>query len=482
MLFLSASGLNGQPLSTAPATETLARIHWLGLNRISADTNSAHFMSVWRLPQTAALVAQTLDKFSRWPGDGATNAAGARLRPLLGDLVADESYLEIRQTANQPAECALAIRLADRRAAFWQTNLAAALNLLTGIPPVPAPEGHYGWSLRKHHPPNVIELTRMGGWTIVGAAEDFNGLVSELRIRTQRALPPWNLRNPGDWLEADLDPTRLVSSLTNAGSGAVWWGKATDEPASVRQGGAATAARTLTPPKLAKRIILNSQPPSNHRCGRGWQCSHPRHIRFFPAAGFAAVAWEIPTNFIRGPLTGFSAVRGFAPWLAAMPAWQKLELTPPPDQMYFWAQEGTPFQTWFAAPLPGASNQIWQLADRLVQKANPWLATNGEGYFQWTTNPPGLVWKSALLFSPVLKPIIVDHHDYVLGGLIPFVEGNPNPPPAEFLRVLLGTPGLVYFQFEQTGIRIEDDLFNLQLFRLVFHKSQLPVPAPPPCG
>src|ERR1700733_10619188 len=88
--FLLVSGLAGQPLSAAPATEILARAHWLGLKQIGTDTNSARFMSVWRLPQTASLVTQTLDKFSRWPGRGATNTASALLRPLLDDLVSSE--------------------------------------------------------------------------------------------------------------------------------------------------------------------------------------------------------------------------------------------------------------------------------------------------------------------------------------------------------------------------------------------------------
>ena len=115
-----------------------------------------------------------------------------------------------------------------------------------------------------------------------------------------------------------------------------------------------------------------------------------------------------------------------------------------------------------------------QLAGRLVQNANPWLATNGEGYFQWSTNLPGLVWNGALILSPQIKPGIVNQQDYVLGGLAPFMEGNTNPPPAEFLRAVLSPTNLVYYQSEQTGARIEDGLFINQLFRLIFHKPQLP--------
>ena len=194
--------------------------------------------------------------------------------------------------------------------------------------------------------------------------------------------------------------------------------------------------------------------------------SRPLDVRLSP--------WEIPTNLIHQPLSSFTAVRGLAGWLAALPVWQKLQLAPPPDQAFVWTLPNMPLQTYFAAPLPAAGSQLSQLAARLMQNANPWLETNGEGFFQWATNSPGLVWNGAFLLSPYLKPVIVNQHDYVLGGLYPFAEGDPSPPPAQFLRVILGTPNLVYYQFEQTDVKVDADLFITQLFRVVFHKPQLP--------
>src|SRR5271170_2216085 len=124
--FLLVPGLAGQPLSAAPTTEILARVHWLGLKQISADTNAAHFMGVWQLPQTTTLVSQTLGKLSRWPGGGDTNAASALLRPLLDDLVSSESYLEVCAPTNSQftvhyARLILALRLPADRARFWRT-------------------------------------------------------------------------------------------------------------------------------------------------------------------------------------------------------------------------------------------------------------------------------------------------------------------------------------------------------------------------
>ena len=69
-------------------------------------------------------------------------------------------------------------------------------------------------------------------------------------------------------------------------------------------------------------------------------------------------AWQFPTNLIHGPLTSFAAVRGIAPWLAAWPAWQKLQLASAPDQACCWSQSGIPFKTYLAAPLPGRGREL----------------------------------------------------------------------------------------------------------------------------
>jgi hypothetical protein len=477
--FLLAAVVTGKPLFAAPPIETLARVHWQGLNQVSTSSNATQFMRVWRLPLSKALETQTLDKFSqapwRWLHRNIDTNAAALLRPLLDDLVADESYLQIRSVTGRPAEWALAIRLDERRAALWQTNLAVTLESLTGIRPDPATSGHYGWSLTKHHDPNLIELTRVGGWTVVGAAEDFNGLIADLRARTQRALPPWNVRNGSDWLEADLNPAQLLSYLTNAGSGAVWWGEATDEPASLHQSDATTAREDSRPTEIGKadhypvptRLYLaingNGDNVLTHATA---DFSRPLALELKP--------WNIPTNLIHGPLTSFTAARGIAPWLGTLPAWQKLEFTPPPDQAWLWSQAGTPFQTYFAAPLPGASNQVWQLSKRLLQNGNLWLAAHAQGNFQWATDPGRVVWNDALVISPWLVGRNENQKDYLMAGLYAIEPGDLDVPSQDMLHTVLNTTNLVFYQSERTGSRVEDSFFITQLFRVVFKKAQLP--------
>jgi len=489
---LLLSGLDGQLSSAAPATDVLARVHWLGLDRISADTNSARFMNVWRLPQTTALLAQTLDKFSRWPGGGATNAAAALLRPLLADLVSSESYWEVRAPANlQPlgaanpglagenvstalarrseakmAQVFLAIHLSADRARSWQANLAAALTDLTGARPVPADDG---WVLRQSRAPGQVEFSRAGEWTFVRWGPDTAGSLSSFAARIARDnMPP---AATGVWLETDLDLAGLLGNLAGAGT--------SRRDVLARE----MAGETEMPPDAARTaqraVSANSDFSTFSNChltatGEGGNVVTRGTINFSRLLHATLSSWEIPTNLIHGPLTSFTAARGLAHWLAVMPAWQKLGLAPPPDQVYLWSQSGGPFQTYFAAPLPGASNQVRQLADRLVRNANPWLAANAQGNFSWAANPGRLVWNDAFLISPWLVPMSANQRDYVMGGLYAIMPGDLDPPSVAVQNVILNTTNLVYYQTELTGTRVEDSLFITQLFRIVFHKAQLP--------
>src|ERR1043166_2377263 len=153
----------------APAADLVARVHWLGKKRLAAEANAAYFMTLWNLPESAALEAQTLDRLARAlahdtnqpstlnsqpstlsltnpPIHQSTNPSSA-LRPLLDDLLSAESYLEVHQHTNQPGNLALAIRISAQRAELWETNLAAALESLTAARPLASPDGARVWPL-----------------------------------------------------------------------------------------------------------------------------------------------------------------------------------------------------------------------------------------------------------------------------------------------------------------------------------------------
>jgi hypothetical protein len=430
------------------------QIHWLGLKQISTDTNAAQFMKIWQLPETRALVDQTLAKLSRWPGHRATNETSARLRPLLEDLISSECYLEIpflsasgkagrREVVRGPSapsnsqlstlnhQLFLAVRLPADRARIWQTNLAAL--------------GRLG----------QITYSRRGDWTLVGFKLAKNIAQTEFADRiTHRHTPA--AKTP--WLDADVDSsflTALFSSLS-----------------AHRMGGEGRSEAGLL-------STLNFQPPTFnqvHLTVTGEKGVVHTHATLDLSRAFTAPLppWEVPTNLIHGPLTSFTAMRGFSVWLAMQPVWKKLQFSAPPDQAFVWSQNGIPFQTYFTVPLPDATNQLAALAGRLVQNANPWLATNAQGSFAWQAGLPGLVWNDALIISPVVKPETFHGHDYLLGGLYPLSRTDAGLLPIAWQNGIRSRTNLVYFQDEMTGQRVGDDFFILQLFRVVFQKSQLP--------
>jgi len=457
-----------QPPALPVSAQTVARVHWLGMNQISGKSNTAHLIAIWNLPETRRLERQTLNKLSLapWPllhRNVDTNAA-ALLQPLLDDLVADESCLEIRQTSNPPAELVLAIRLDDQRAALWQTNLARVLESLTGIHPVPAPEPDYGWSLKKHHDPNFLELTRVGGWTIVGAAQDHNGLLDDLLARIRQGQPPLPAGRANDWLAADFDPARLASCLTTFAPQLL----GATNPAFVGEAGS-TAWRGEAERSRLNHLHLALTGVGTNVWWRGTaDFSKPLALDLKP--------WNVPTSLVNWNPSSFTMVRGFRPWLESSPVWTNLQIGPPPDQACFWAAQDLQMQSCFTTPLADASNAVGRLANRVLQNQQRWFGTNDLAKFETSKTFTGLEWKGLPYMSPFLRSITISNQSFVYGG--GFLNANIYPLSAPWLQAALGRTNLVYYDSEETGVRVEQWLYMGQYIRFILHKAQLPPQSP----
>jgi hypothetical protein len=433
------------PPATAAPLETVARIHWLGMKRLAAETNAAHFMEVWSLPESAKLENQTLDKLAAAPwrflhGNWAeTNSAMALLRPLLDDLVQEESYFEARQASNQVGEFAFALHLDDARAGLWRTNLAAVVESLTGLQSVPAQDPGNGWSLKKHVPPNLIEFTHAGNWVILGLAQERNGLSAELaaRIHSAGSDNPFTGSGTNLWIEADLDLRRLVAGL----------------------------GRDLGLPPQCPRIAFEA-------VGDGENVRTKGEFTFPQPVQLELEPWAVPTNLIHDPLIAFSAVRGLKPWLSGSKPWAGLGLGEAPGQFFAWAQGGTPFELYAAMATPEASNQVYTIRQRLLTEGNQWLTTNAPGRFEAATNSAGVLWKNLPYMEPFLRSEKCGDAEFVFGGLLPMLQAK-RPAPPELLEQLFTQTNLVCYDWELTEPRIEGWLHVGQLFRLVLHKAQL---------
>jgi hypothetical protein len=471
LLLVVALGDGCKKSTPAPAllppapVKTVARVRWLGKQRLTADTNAAFVMGIWNLEESKKLETQTLDRLAAGlVASNQVSVTGAQspitnrqsqiagpaslLRPLLDDLLQQESFVEVRQATNQPGELAFAIRLNDERAHLWETNLAAVLESLTGSRATAAPGRTNGWQLRftSHQSPitnhssavtRTLELARAGEWTIMGLGQETNALAAELRGLIQREGVPF-ARQPKDfWLYADVDLRRVASALSLG----------CDLPADL--------------PRLT--VSLSGDGQTVRTLG---QLDFPKPLPEDLGQ------WNIPTHLIHDPLVSFTAIRGIGPWLSSLKIWPDLGLGAPPSQFYFWAENGLPFLSFCAARLPNASNQVSQLAGRLVQQANLWLATNSRGWFERSTNSNGVTWQDLPMVMPWLQSGSSGADDLAFGGLVPDISTN-RPPRELFLQVTDPT-NLVAYDWEITGTRVGQWLYFGQFFRMFLHQAQLP--------
>lgn len=441
-----SSDPSGTPEASAAAAvaERVARIHWLGKKRLLTETNAAYFMSIWNLPESSRLEAQTFDKLSvapwrLWKGEAAaTNAPRALLRPLFEDLVQEEAYFEVNHVTNQPGEFAIAIRLTDERSSLWQTNLAAALESLTGLRAAPSLDGRAGWSLKKHAPPNLIKLSRVGEWTLVSAGHNTNALLGDMAARIERDGAPFGVRATNYWLEADLDMRQISDALALGWRLPKGW------------------------PQISLAVIGDGE---NVRTRGDLTFAEPLPLELEP--------WNIPTNLVRDPLVSFTAIRGIRPWLASLDLWKEYTSGLVPNQFFSWAQQGAPMQTYTAFPVAESSNHLRSATPLILKHGNAWLATNGMGRLEQLNGRSGVVWGGGPFVAPRLESVSAPEGDFVFAGLWDRLPSS-KPAPPELLEGVIGRTNLVYYDWEITQSRLDAWIYLGQVLRLVSQKAQLP--------
>jgi hypothetical protein len=457
-----------QPTSQPAKVEAVARLHWLGKRRLATETNAAAFMSIWAMAESQKLEAQTLDKLalSPWnfPREGtntaaivATNANSLLLRPLFEDLVQEECYLEIRditgaqdvpgsQQANTPrsgrtTEIALAVRLEDARSRLWKTNLTIILGSFTNNPSLPTKF----LSLPTKDP----MFLRTANWTVIaflpegqGQRDPANlgqgGWVSELAGRLGQNSNLFTADETNSWLESEVDLKGLSKALD------LGW-KLPDETPKITMtiGAEGGLVRTIGRLKFNKPLPLQLD------------------------------EWHVPTNLVHDPLTSFTAIRGIKSLLSFDLTWDSLQLGPPPNQAYVWAQGNLPLSTFWAAPMPDASNHIYQFTEHLINDVNPWLATNSMGQFQRTTNANAAIWDGLPFAEPYLRSITLPEGEFVMGAVGASPSTNRPTPPGLFEQ-FQSRSNLVCYDWELTGPKIEPSMYIFQFLRFVFQKAQVP--------
>jgi hypothetical protein len=433
-LTISLCAVMAMAAKASPPPDLIARIHFVGAEQISADTNSAALTNFFCSAEAQALREQTLNKLSHFPytwfksrlAAGASDGAD-QLRPLLDDLLKSEWFLEIRDTTNGVPETALAIRLDAARAKLWQENLAGVLQSWTHLP---AGKTSNGWLLKKDLPPNLIRFVHAGDWVVLSCGENELPLSEDIvrRVLAEKRPAPFGKNY---WLNVEADWPRLAR----------WF----------------PPLKAFDFPKIELQFI--------GRDGDLW--SNGRFVLSQPLSPLEK--WRLPTSVFHQPMVSFTAVRGIGSWLERQSWAQPYEIQPPPGQFFIWALPQVPLQTFAAAPVPDATAALTQLDAKLSAV----LVKNSKNLFFNTikeemTNGQ-IAWHGLPFIAPFVRTLHEPAGDFLFGGFFPNPPRSEALPPA--LLQQLNTPNLVYYHWEITGDRLKE-LPELSQFMLLLTRHK----------
>ncbi|MGD0615940.1 MAG: hypothetical protein ABSA69_10920, partial [Verrucomicrobiota bacterium] len=288
--------------------------------------------------------------------------------------------------------------------------------------------------------PNSIELSRVGEWTVLGAATGQNPLLAELVSRIRRDPAPFGSGASNDWLQASVDLPRFAAALsTHCNLGGDW-------------------------PRISLQVA-----------GEGTNVHTRGELDFSTLPPIELDQWNVPISIMAGPLASVTAVRGFKSWLGSLQAWNGLHIGPPPNQLFLWTLMGRGWNSYGAAPLQDASNEVYKLTDLVLQKGGPWFATNDLAKFARSERFNGLEWRGNPWLWPSLQSLTITNGNFVFGGL--FLNQPTAPPPAGYFDTVLAGTNLLYYDRELTGPRLPQWLYVGQFARFVSGIPQMPFKA-----
>ena len=390
-----------------PQPDLIAQIHFAGSQRITSDVHFTAFTNEFCSADALALRAQTAGKLSGW--------LAGWLQTNLSVAVAD-SPTKLRPLFD------------DLQTAEWFLEARAAVG---GKPEVAIaikldPARAQLWQANLKPFFQAATFKSAGGWLIFDSNPALLKLGDGL---AQRLSNP-----PAGWLDLDVNWPRLAQ----------WY------PELKELG--------LPETKFTFTALDNN--------------FHIKGKFLFPEnLALNLESWRVPTNTLHEPFTSFTAVRGFSSWLQSQTWAQLYQITPEPNQIFFWSLMGLPFQTYAAMPVPDAMSALSQLYTRLVPAFN---TANARGDFlvpimlQKSDNRVGFTGMPYI--APSLRALTEPTGQYLFWETVPIPpHGNPLPPE---LSQVLSAKNLVCYHWEITSSRMPQ-LLELSQFGLMMtsHKQ-----------
>jgi hypothetical protein len=201
---------------------------------------------------------------------------------------------------------------------------------------------------------------------------------------------------------------------------------------------------------LLKKIIPNLNPSHGDLkvTPRGKGLRAEGKAQFNQDLPFKLTAWEIPTNTIREPLIGFTAIQGVQNRLSKMDAFKK---HPAPNQIFIWSDAISFFSMYAAAKVDNAREFI---KDVTMGLNLPELNKKIVGNFEFDTNNYGLYLTGLPIAVPFLRPAHSNDVNFVYLGAMPNAAWSSNATPAELTREVASRTNLVFYDWELSHARM----------------------------
>ena len=404
--------------------ETLLRWSFAGTKRLSATKELKTFNELTALPEAIALrdaAAQNLARRAagRFTSGGNTNnhaEIALLIQPLIPDLIQNESQFQLDTRGAQDADWRLAVKLTSKRSQEWGKSLAQ-LAKLSGMQGASAENSKWVASRDKYK----MSFFRSGDWTIL------EGGFGEPDAKTSKDFRGTLGKRKGKLvLDAEVNAPLLAK---------IW-----------------SAPQLARFPKLA----LQAEPKRD-----GF---HSELLLEYPQdLEIKAEKWNVPTEIIRDPLIGFTAIQGIRKHLAGFDRFKAVGAKETPNQLFMWAQNFSPFSITVAGDVKNPAEVVANAERAFKDLPLP------SGALQRPTNRNALVWTGLPIVIPFIEPAPAPRESFLMGGLFPIEKLSPTPAPPELFEEL-NQRNLVYYDWEITGDRLEQWIPLWQLYYLLGNK------------
>lgn len=420
LLFLLVAGVVLTSLRSWAASngaEPVAHFHCAGYLSLAVDPNLSTLNKAFALPAAIRVrdlaVSRTAKLIADGLGFGTNPSASLAIAPLLTDVLDAESLGSFAPPKGGPVDFILALKLDANRLQSWRSNLSQITGVAGEKETVKGLDG-WRWAVGKG---DSFWMILANGWLVVGRGDSFGPVRDEyLQALKSSGRPVAALRE--NWLEADVD-----------------W---------VRMGACSPAWIQLLKPAQMKLNVKGE----NNGLKLTANLVYPQEInwKFDPRSK--------PVDLVQSPLVSFTTGQDLAAYLNMGPDFSALPGNPLTNQFCTWGLAHLPFDTYMAWPEINISNVLSVLSTDAPAIFNPFLKQHNGTSLDWVGDRGFLQLDNLRIMAPQIGALERTNGDFLV------IEGFPFPDikeraPATLWNQINGRTNLVYYDWEETGARLD---------------------------